>query len=253
MKRHLLFLLLAAIIGLPASRAQLLTEVQDSSTIRIDRRAYFKYGGGIRITTGYQQMRDFYKEQGFEDVGLNDFVSIGYVFPLKGKFDVELNMDLPFLSSEFSNVNLGNDRELSLTESQYAFHLLPGYRFWQGRYTSLVFHTGLTFQLSRAEMVERLSDDLASFDFSTGNISTPRGTRSIPLFFHFQGALHAAVTLKLSYPGSRRFRADQEIKLGFVSALNDRQWLISPGEGVNVPTDKVQYIYISGVFHFDFK
>jgi hypothetical protein len=250
MKKYL-FPLLVFLAFFSTAQAQLLTEVQDSSLAkRIEQPFYFRFGAGVRTSTGYKQMRNFYQEQGFDYLNLVDFTSIGMGIPLKGRFDLELNMDFPLLGGETMNVQLGNDAELSLRESQYAVHVLPGYRFWEGRYKSLILNGGLTFHLNQVEMVERLQNE---FDFETGNRFTPRGSRSIPVFYHVQGALHAALTMRLQYPGSRRFRADQEIKLGFVSGLQESSWFVNPGQAVNTPMDRAQYIYLSGLFHLSYK
>lgn len=250
MKANLLFLL-ACILWLPTSYAQLLTEIRDSTidtNIKdFDSDGYLAIGHTARFNLGYRQMRDFYKTQGFDYFNLQDFASIAAGLRFKENYYVSLGVDLSFQSNSPDDIELFNDHILSLHERNAAVHLLLGYRFWQKRHQSLIFHVGASFLQNRAEIVERRPQD---FDFTTANINVPEGVRSWPVFIHRQGAIHVALQVKLSYPRQRWLSTDAEMKIGFVSGLTTKQWTTEPGQATNTPIGRAQYIYISGLYHF---
>jgi len=247
MKRNFLLLLFAIIICLPTTQAQLLTEVADTTRESDDLDFYVFGGTSIRWTPGYKEMRTFYEGQGFDYLNLFRLVKIGVGGDLGKRWIVDMVFDFSLDIDDPEDVNLGNEAILSLNENKTALHVLMGYRFWEKRYTSLYFQTGFTWQQNKVEMVERLQGE---FDFTTANRFVPRGARSIPVFYHHQGAFHAAVKWKLSYPRSRYLGTDQDLQIGFVSALNAKPWSVSPGQSINTPMDRLQYIYMSGTVYF---
>ncbi|NRB52262.1 MAG: hypothetical protein HRU41_31600 [Saprospiraceae bacterium] len=251
MKIHLLLLLIAGVIYLPTTQAQLLTPIPDTSNnTRPDvnvLRHYAAVGFSSRVTSGYRQMRSFYSDQGFDNFFLDQVLTFGAGFRLGDRYHLELSFDRTF-DDDLEEVNLSsNGHTLSLQERQFAVHLLLGYRFWEKRYRSLIFHAGFSWLQNRGEIVERRPQD---FDFTTANIDVPEGVRSWPAFIHQQGALHLTIQLKLSYPRPRWWSTDLEVKLGFVSGFNAKSWSVDPGQALNVPRDTGQYFYISSLYHF---
>lgn len=251
MKTHLLLLLLAGIMWLPTAHSQLLTPIPDTSRNAgpdaSDLNHYIAVGFTGRVTSGYRQMRDFYSSQGFDNLFLHEVATLGAGFRFWDRYHLELSVDRSF-SNDLEEVELrSNGHTLSLRENQAAIHLLLGYRFWQKRHQSLIFHAGFSWLQNRGEMVERRPQD---FDFDTANINVPQGVRSWPAFIHQQGALHLAIQLKLSYPRPRWWSTDTELKFGFVSGFKAKSWSVDPGQALNGPRDTAQYFYISGLYHF---
>lgn len=251
MKTPLLFLLLIGIVWSPSAHTQLLTPIADTiNNARPDvsaLRHYAAVGLSSRVTSGYRQMRNFYSDQGFDNFFLDQVLTFGAGFRLGDRYHFELSFDRTF-EDDLEEVNLSsNGHTLSLQERQFAVHFLLGYRFWEKRYRSLIFHAGFSWLQNRGEIVERRPQE---FDFSTANIDVPEGVRSWPAFIHQQGALHLAVQLKLSYPRPRWWSTDLEVKLGFVSGLSRKLWSVDPGQAINSPMDAGQYFYISSLYHF---
>jgi|GEM_PF-6449586 len=251
MKTHLLLLLLASILWLPTAHTQLLTPIADTTKNTgpdpSDLNHYIAVGFTARAASGYRQMRDFYSRQGFEDLFLEEIVTLGAGFRLWDRYHLEVSLDRSF-TNDIEEVEIAsNEHILSLKENKLAINFLIGYRFWQKRHQSLIFHAGFSWLRNTGEMLERRPQN---FDFETANINVPQGVRSWPAFIHQQGALHLAIQLKLSYPRPRWWSTDTELKFGFVTGLKAKSWSVNPGQARNVPTDSAQYFYISGLYHF---
>ncbi len=251
MKTHLLFLLLIGIVWSPTAHTQLLTPIPDTTNNRRPDvnafRHYAAVGFSSRVTSGYRQMRDFYSDQGFDNFFLDEVLTFGAGFRFGERFHLQLSFDRTF-DDDMEEVKISSSgHTLSLQEKKFAVHFLLGYRVWQKRHQSLIFHTGFSWLQDRGEIVERRSQD---FDFNTANIDVSQGVRSWPAFIHQQGAIHLAAQLKLSYPRPRWWSTDLEIKLGFVSGLRAKSWSVDPGQALNGPRDTGQYFYISSLYHF---
>lgn len=252
MKTHLLLLLLfAGIVWLPTAHTQLLTPIPDTTNNtgpdESDLNHYVAAGLTSRVTSGYRQMRDFYSKQGFDELFLDQVFTLGAGFRLFDRYHLEVSFDRSF-TDDIDDVLLGsNGHTLSLQEDKFAVNFLLGYRFWQKRHQSLIFHAGFSWLHNRGEIVERRPLD---FDFDTANINVPQGVRSWPAFIHQQGAIHIALQVKLSYPRPRWWSTDLEVKLGFVSGLSAKSWSVDPGQALNGPRDTGQYFYVSSLYHF---
>ena len=249
MKTKLLLFFFTAILWQHSAQGQLLTEIQDSTeNVRenYDPDFFVALGYAGRGVLGYQQMRNYSKELGFEPIDLQEFYSFGAGFRFANDFYLSLSIDQSYFDNDPEDIRLRNGNVLSFDERKDAIHLLLGYRFWQKRYTSLLFNLGFSWQQNRVEITERPA---VEFDFNANNLPN-EDVRSWPVFFHRQGAVHCAITLKLSYPRPRWWSSDGELRLGFVSGLNSKPWTVAPGQVINAPTDRVQYIYISGLYHF---
>lgn len=251
MKTHLLLLLLAGIAWLPTAHTQLLTPIPDTTNANkpelSDVNHYAAVGFSSRVTSGYRQMRDFYDSQGFDNFFLDQVLTFGAGFRFGDRYHLELGFDQT-IDDDLDEVRLSTSgHTLTLREKKFAAHLLLGYRFWQKRHQSLIFHTGFSWLQDRGEVIERRPQD---FDFSTANIDMPEGVRSWPAFIHQQGAIHLALQLKLSYPRPRWWSTDLEVKLGFVSGLGRKSWKVDPGQALNGPRDTGQYFYLSSLYHF---
>jgi hypothetical protein len=250
MKTKLLLFFFAAILCQHSAQGQLLTEIQDSTEdVRenYDPDFFVALGHTGRVVLGYKQMRNYFEDQGFDLLNLQEFFTFGAGFRFANDFYLSLGIDQSFRDNDPRDLELRNGNVLVLEERKNALHLLLGYRFWQKRYTNLVFNLGFSWQQNRATITERPDVD---FDFNAINPPNPEGVRSWPVFFHRQGALHCAIQVKFNYPRRRWWSTDGEINLGFVSGLNSKPWTVEPGQAVNTPTDRVQYIYISGLYHF---
>ncbi|MBX2870743.1 MAG: hypothetical protein KTR30_01550 [Saprospiraceae bacterium] len=251
MKTHLLLLLLFGIGWLPIAHTQLLTPIPDTTThTRPDKSAlnhHFAVGLSNRVVSGYRQMRDFYASRGFDNLFLEELVTLGAGFRLSDRYHLELSFDQSIIDDVEDVEWRSRGNFLSLNENEFAIHLLFGYRFWQKRHQSLIFHTGFSWLQNRGEIVERRTQD---FDFETANIDVSQGVQSWPVFIHQQGAIHLAIQLKLSYPRPRWWSTDLEMKLGFVSGLKAKSWSVDPGQALNAPMDRGQYFYISSLYHF---
>ena len=249
MKTNLLLLLPLILLWLPATHAQLLTAVPNSteSTEAFEVGSYVAIGFTGRAVLGYRQMRNLYDEQGFSSLPLQEFLTLGYGLDLGGRFYLNFSWDRSFLTNDPEDIEYANGTTLSFKERKDAVNATLGYRFWQKQHRSLLVHAGLSGVFNRVEIVERLS---STFDFNNVNAVNPRGVRSWPLFIHRQAALHLALQLKLSYPRQRWWSSDLDIKLGFVSGLKAKPWLVKPGETLNLISDNAQYLYISGTYHF---
>ena len=251
MKTHLLLLLLSGIMWLPTAYSQLLTPLPDTTNNTgpelIDLNHFIAVGLTTRVTSGYRQMRNFYRKQGFDNLFLHEVGTLGAGFRLWDRYLLEVSFDRSF-SNDLEEVEFSsNGHTLSLRENQVAIHFLLGYRFWQKRHQSLFFHAGFSWLQNRGEIVERRPQE---FNFDTANIDVPQGVRSWPAFIHQQGAFHLAIQLKLSYPRPRWWSTDAELKFGFVSGLKAKSWSVDPGQALNTPKDTAQYFYISGLYHF---
>lgn len=251
MKIHLLLLMLVGITCLPTAHTQLLTPIPDTTNYaqanERDKAHYIAIGFTARAASGYRQMRDFYNRQGFDDLYLEEVVTLGAGFRFGDRYHLEVSLDRSF-TNDIEDVQIAsNGHILSLRESKVAINFLLGYRVWQKRHQSLILHAGLSWLQNRGEILERRPQE---FDFDTANINVPQGVRSWPAFIHQQGALHLAVQLKLSYPRPRWWSTDTELKFGFISGLNSKSWSVDPGQAQNLPSDRAQYFYISGLYHF---
>lgn len=249
MKTKLLLLFLAAILWQHSAQGQLLTEIQDSTEdVRenYDPDFFVALGSSIRGVTGYGQMRNYFEDQGFDLFNFQGFYSFGAGLRFANNFYLNLGLDHSFQDNDPLDVEFRNGNVLSLEERKTALHILLGYRFWQKRFTSFIFNMGFSWQQNRAAITERPAVD---FDFNTSNLPAD-GVRSWPVFFHRQGAIHCALQLKLSYPRPRWWSTDMEMKIGFVSGLRSKPWSVEPGQAFNTPSDRAQYIYISGLYHF---
>ncbi|MEL7422642.1 MAG: hypothetical protein AAFN81_06610 [Bacteroidota bacterium] len=251
MKTNLLSALITCIICLPVAHTQVLTPIPDT-TIQIDTvvqdfDSYVAVGLTARVNLGYQEMRRFYEEVGFDYLNLLEYVTAGFGLRYKQNIHFNAAFELSFPGDDTEDVELANSHTLSFQERGVAIHLLLGYQFWQKRHKSLIFHTGWSWLSNRTEIVERRPQ---AFDFNTANIDVSEGVRSWPAFIHRQGALHVALQLKMSYPRPRWWSTDLDLKLGFVTGLNRKQWSVEPGPGLNIPVDVGQYLYISGTYHF---
>ncbi|MEL6675047.1 MAG: hypothetical protein AAFR61_22760 [Bacteroidota bacterium] len=243
MMRPLLMLLLSSFFWLPCTQAQLLTEIPDSTQSARDWQLFISGGTSLRLSTGYRGMRNVYEELGFDYLNISEFAVLGGGLLFKDRLRVEMNLDLPLSATDTDDIRLAADTLLSLKEKKYTAHLLLGHKIWGRRFESVYLHAGMSFQLGSVEIVERIEGD---FDFQHAVRPLPKGSRSLPNFFHVQGAFHAAITWKLDYPRSIFLGTDQDIRFGFVSGLPTRSWVLASGELSNGPMDRVQYFYMSG-------
>lgn len=252
MKTNLLLLLLASLMYFPNTHAQLLTPIPDSTNYAesevSDLDYYVAAGFTARYITGYQEMYNFYEKQGFDLFRAQEFYYLDVGLSYKKRFYFDLNFDASVSNNNSPNdLNIGNNKTLSLLERQQAIHLLLGYRFWQKGHQSLIVHGGVSWLQNRGEIIERRAQD---FDFETANINVAEGVRSWPEFIHRQGAIHIALQLRLKYPKPRWWSRDVDLKIGFVSGLKTKSWSIEPGQTLNAPNDNAHYVYMSSAYYF---
>ena len=248
MKNNLLLLsLFATLIWLPNAHAQVLTEIQDTNTELRKSPYYVILGYSIRADFGYQQMRDFYEGQGFDDISvLENHGVIGGGLLFGDGFSVELLAELGADSDETRS----GLSELSLNKANLGLHTLLGYNVWKAERKRLFLQAGLSGLGSIVSINEQRS---GTFDFNDVNAANAPMVRSWPTFTHWQGGLHFALQYKLSYPRSALGSSDLDIRLGYVTAQRSKEWSLDPGQGLNIPTDRAQYLYFSATYHFFFR
>lgn len=234
-------------MGLPSLHAQVLTEIQDTDTEVRKSPYYIIAGYNIRADFGYQQMREFYEGQGFDDISiLQDHGLIGGGLLFGKGFSVELLGELGGDSDEIRS----GDSELSLTRGNLGLHALLGYRVWETERKSLTLQAGLSGLGSAIRIIEQRP---GTFDFNDVNAGDVPMVRSWPTFTHWQGGLHFALQYKLSYPRSVWGSSDVDLRLGYVMAQRSKEWSVDPGQAVNIPTDRAQYLYFGATYHFFFR
>lgn len=246
MRINLLFLLLASLLFLPTSHAQVLTEVRDNplpTTEEIRRSRLYAIGGSsFRLDLGYQEMNDFIEDQGFDFLRPTIAGIFGVGINLSDQFSVEL---LAEATQDSETVTSGGTKFTSQV-ADIGVHALLGYQAWQKRHKSLYVQAGGSGLLRAVGFTERRP---ANFDFNNVNSADRPTVTSWPVFNHTQGALHFGLQLKINYPRPRGIYTDLDLRLGFVTGLGESDWAVERGQVFNAPTDNAQYIYFSSTVH----
>lgn len=253
----LLFFLLGGLCVSTTVNAQFLTPIQDStdySAETFDRGYHFSAGIGGNVLTGNQQMRDLTENLGFDEARFQNMYNIGIGARFLDRCYLDFFTNFHF--SDHTDIDISNDRVLSLDERNLTLSLLFGYRFWQNERQGLKLWAGLAWTRSQVQLQEFRNEN---FDFNTFSAGSVEDLRNWPLFTQEQAALHVALEF-----GSRQgpvnvnnrrqsfftgTSTEWAFRMGYVRGLSAVDWDVQYGTTSNAPADTNEYLYLTAVYY----